>query len=1088
MTTPSSVLRRQDCLRDATHELEPFLTAEEAAAVPDRTAALPVQYISVDGKTMAVEIQPESVGPDAPEIPGYEILRTLGQGGMGIVFLARQHAMDRLVAVKMILAGSFADTWHRERFRNEIRAAAQLRHPHIVQVHEVGERHGLPFCVMEYVDGRNLHQYMQSRPQPPQEAAAFLEKVARAIHAAHEKGIIHRDLKPANILLGGELSRRTAAEGSRPHPLTPTRYLLVPGLAELTPKIADFGLAKRLGQDSHQTPAGEVLGTPNYMAPEQASLTSQQIGPAADIHALGAILYEMLTGRPPYQGVTNLDTVLLVLHSQPVAPRQLQPAIPRDLETICLKCLAKEPQRRYATAVDLADDLRRFLNHEPIRARPIGWLGRGWRWCRRNPVVAGLLAALFLLLTAGTTVSTYFAIVAQQQAADALYQKDRADSAANQAALRAQEAEVNFQTARRAVDDFYRLAVENELFQDLRLNPARALLLEKVLRFYEQFRQQRQDDLDLLLQQADALVKIGRILAELNRPKEALQTLYQARELHETLATRLPGRWPQELERGRLYQRIGQLEFLLGQNQRACVSLAQAVALLTQLSEKQPGQAEVQAELVQAWTGYGQTLKDTNRFREAETAYRQARSYGEQLVTAAPGQPSHRDALARVWKSLGLLQQELGQYPESLAAFAMAEKLWSQLSREYPGGARYDLALADNGHGRAATQQGLGQFAAAEASYKDALERYRRLIQRYPEMARFKVHLATTWKLLGSLYREWQRPRSALTALAEAENLLRPLVKEQPAEPFLRASLAEVLHNIGLAHYLNNNQAAALEILTEAKQLREVLVRDHPQLLQYQASLAETWSSIAGVHSLRQQPDAARAAMERACTMQEQLYAAHPDMPDYAVALAGYCCNLAHYHRDFFTVADALPLYGKAISLLTTLRQKYPHFAMAQMFLRNSHWGRAMALEKLHEHNSALADWEQAVALECGLPFDCQMVRLGRAICLARLGQTQRAVQEVQQMHAQGKNLGASWHVEFARVYALAHSKAPANQTEEYATQAMARLRHAQGRGWFKQAQHFTEIETEADFASLRAVPAYQQWRQEVVGEKNTPK
>jgi len=308
-----------------------------------------------------------------PSVPGYEIISVLGRGGMGVVYQARQVALNRMVALKMILSGGHASQQRLQRFRTEATAVARLQHPSVVQIHDIGELDGQPYYSMEFVAGGSLDQQLAKALMPPRQAAQLLMQIAQAMHHAHQNGIVHRDLKPANILLTGS--------------------------KDSAPKIADFGVAKLLDEDGPSL-SGEPMGTPSYMAPEQALGRKQDQGPAIDVYALGAILYEMLTGRPPFRGESTLDTLEQVCSREPVAPSQLQPGCPRDLETICLKCLRKEPGRRYPSAQELAFDLQRFLQDQPIEARPTPPWERVLKWMKRKPAVA-----VSLLLSAAAIIA-----------------------------------------------------------------------------------------------------------------------------------------------------------------------------------------------------------------------------------------------------------------------------------------------------------------------------------------------------------------------------------------------------------------------------------------------------------------------------------------------------------------------------------------------------------------------------------------------------------------------------------------------------------------------------------------------------------
>jgi WD40 repeat protein/Flp pilus assembly protein TadD len=349
-------------------------------------------------------------------IAGYEILGELGRGGMGVVYKARQARLNRLVALKMILAGAQADPQQLDRFRAEAEAVARLQHPNIVQIYEISEFDGCPFFSLEYVDGGTLAQKLNGAPQPPRLAAQFVRLLALAMHSAHQKGIIHRDLKPGNVLLATPAEHPSDIDNLQAEAQAALRLYGIP-------KITDFGLAKHLDVQS-QTRTGAILGTPCYMAPEQAEGRTHAIGPATDVYALGTILYEMLTGRPPFEGDSSLNTIRQLLTQDPVSPSQLHRKVPRDLEIICLKCLEKDPGRRYSSAEDLAEDLHRFLRGEPIEARPMGWWGRSVKWVRRHPTRATLVAVVSLATLVLLVVGAVYHI-RLERAYTAVEQSDR---------------------------------------------------------------------------------------------------------------------------------------------------------------------------------------------------------------------------------------------------------------------------------------------------------------------------------------------------------------------------------------------------------------------------------------------------------------------------------------------------------------------------------------------------------------------------------------------------------------------------------------------------------------------------------------
>jgi serine/threonine-protein kinase len=471
--------------------------------------------------------------PNFPAVPGYEILEVLGRGGMGIVYKARQLGLDRLVALKMVLAGECT-----ARFRSEAQAAARLQHPNIVQVHEIGEHQGVPYYSLELIEGGSLAGRVARQPQPPDAGAALVETLARAVHFAHTQGIIHRDLKPANILLAdepGAAADDTATSGATDAPaLRPSAR----------PKITDFGLAKSAA-DPGRTHTGDLLGTPSYMAPEQARGDTAAVGPAADVYALGAILYELLTGRPPFKGTSIHDTLQQLQTREPVPPSQLQASVPVDLETICLKCLHKEPRKRYGSALELADDLRRFSEGRPIVARPVGSAERLFRWARRNPRTAALLGAVAALLLALAGVSWLFTLELAREKAAVVRAKGEADDnarlAEENAKLAAERAKLAAEQANLAVEALAALVGKAQaLLVDLPNSlKARQELLTQALKLLERVERNHQPGLtDRAL--ATAHKNLGDICLVNGQREQALRHYEKGRELTAQLLEAAP--------------------------------------------------------------------------------------------------------------------------------------------------------------------------------------------------------------------------------------------------------------------------------------------------------------------------------------------------------------------------------------------------------------------------------------------------------------------------------------------------------------------------------------------------------------------
>jgi tetratricopeptide (TPR) repeat protein len=729
---------------------------------PEDPAAALTYFMPRDART------PQPRPASWPNLPGLELVEVLGSGGMGVVFKARQRTLGRDVAVKLLRDAHLEDSERHERFLQEARAVARLQHPHLVQLYEFGELPGTagatsqPYLVLEYISGGSLADLLRDSPLPPAEAARLVETLADAIHYAHQQGVVHRDLKPANVLLqkdeGGRMKDEEATRvGSS------SSFIL--HRSSFLPKVTDFGLAKFL-TGSDLTKTGDVLGTPSYMAPEQAAGKPGTITAAVDVYGLGAILYEALTGRPPFMSETAMMTLFHVQLQEPVPPRRLQPTVPRDLDTICLKCLRKEPGRRYATAQLLADDLRRFRAGESIRARPVGTGERVVRWCRRKPIVAGLLAALALVFLAGLAGVLWQWHRAEQNATAFQAQRDTARRQKDRA-------EHHLRTVRERVEKLSRLG-RDQLECPGQYQTGKAVL-EEALAFYQ------------------ALL-----------PEEGAD----------------PGvRW----EAAQLYSQVGSIEHTLGHWGKALEAYRMQTALLNGLLTEEPGNRKYLYQLATSYRVQGNVLRDLDRVGEAREAYDQAVRFYEQFLREAPDDREAPVKLANTLVNKATLYSSRDQPEEKEALYQRSLEHLRAVVKASPNDSfnKFELALGldDQGELLLAT----GRSRQAEEVIREALTIRQAVRDSGWKKGYIELYLARSHANVGSVLAAAGRMGEAERSYQEALTLLDRTSRDYPGSAPLATGSAQAL--AGLADVIKQTSRSR-----EAEELRRQVIRQYERL------------------------------------------------------------------------------------------------------------------------------------------------------------------------------------------------------------------------------------------------------------------
>jgi tetratricopeptide (TPR) repeat protein/tRNA A-37 threonylcarbamoyl transferase component Bud32 len=807
----------------------------------------------------AIELAPPSqAAPSAGQtlryFGDYELLEEIARGGMGVVYKARQVTLNRVVAVKMILAGRLATAAEVERFRAEARAAAGLQHANIVPIYEVGDQDGQNYFSMEFVDGPNLAQVVRDNPLPAARAARYVRTVAEAIQYAHERGLLHRDLKPSNVLID---------------PFD-------------QPRVTDFGLAKQLGGSSELTQTGQVLGAPSFVPPEQAAGRKEDVGPHSDVYALGAILYHLLTGRPPFAAETLAATLAQVLNNEPAAPRSLNATIPRDLETICLKCLEKDPHRRYLTAKELADELGRFQRREPIHARPAGRVEKVWRWCGRNPALAGSLAAAVLLLFSGIVASTWQAVRAT-----------RAEKTAKSEATKSGQVAVFLRRMLKGVGPSAAKGRDTQMLREILDQTAASV---------------GKDLKDQPEVEAELRSTMGSVYL-------ALAAYDKAEAMHSAALALRKQSNPESRQVADSLSDLANVFYRQGKLPKAEAMHREALALRRKLLGGK------HAEVADSLSNLANVLRAQSKLREAETMHREALAMRTELLGAnnddtamslgnlagvlslegklKEGETLQRQALEVTKRALGNDDPAVAISLNDLADMLLAEGKLAEAEATNRAALALRIKLFGNEHPDVAFSLfnlanvllAQGRLPEAEAIHRQALAmRIKLLGNEHPDVAGSLNNLA------GVLIQEGKF-QEAETAQREALAIQRKLL---PAE---HEDIAGSLVNLAAVLFYQGRLSEAEAAFREALAMQRKLLGDaHPDI-------AMTLHNLAGVLQSETNFPGAEAMFREALAMRKKLLG--NEHPDVAVSLSG----LASVLQDLGRLPEAEALLRQALAM-----------------------------------------------------------------------------------------------------------------------------------------------------------------------------
>jgi serine/threonine-protein kinase len=1037
----------------------------------------------------------------------YTVLGLHARGGLGRICLARDDTLGRTVALKEIDPKAADDPDCRQRFLNEAALTAQVEHPGVVPIYSLGEdREGRPFYAMKFVHGRTLAAAIADYHASPtlltfRDLLRRFVDVCLAVAFAHSRGVIHRDLKPANIMLGeyGETQVLDWGLAKRVQPLAESAEARATAAPEWA--ATDEGL----------TMAGQVLGTPAYMSPEQAEGDIAAVGPATDISALGAILYELLSGQAPYVGATR-EVLSQVRLGPPRSLAQSGRQIPRALEAVCEKAMARRPADRYTSASALAREVERWLADEPVEAYREPWHARLGRWARQHRTFVAASAALLLAAVVALSISTV--LIGREQ--------NRTERALEQARTNEAEARENLRLAREAVDEYCTRVSEQRLLHQPGMEGLRKELLQTAQAYYQKFVQQQGQDPEFRVGLARAYNRLALLTAVIDSASEAVPLYQQAATIFEQLIAEEPANADHRNELGNVYNSLSIVEKRLGHREEAQTAAHKALVLREELVREHPGHETYHHNLAISYFNAGLSKSSARSSTEVEKLYHKAQELEEQLVKDHPLTKPYQSQLAIIANSLGVLYRERGQFTEAVKAHKQAVTLRQNLVQLSPQDTTYRSYLAESHNNLGSLYWEKGQIAEAREALDKARELYGELAHDHPQVTSYQENLATVLTNLSVLRPAPSGTRESEAQLQQALEIWTRLTREHPKVVDYRYDLADCHMQRGI-FFSTTVQAGrcvaeydkAIAILEQLSSddpsnrsyrwdlvrghfsraqyykdidqtvpashdyrkviaLLQALLQEDPKRLDYRWTLAQCRFDLGVFASNSGQAGPAGKEFRQTLTLLEPLTRENPERLDIATRLGQCYYNLG---REEARSAPemALKIYSQAVSTLEAVIRKDSRQDVARTCLSKAHENRSRIILGQEHHEESLAEADRALELAEGARRDS--LRLLRVIILTLMGKHGPAAAEAEKL-AQATTVSGATLNTLGSVLALCSAAAAkdkglseaerARRSDEYAVRSIALFRKAQAAGYFKSREQVESLKTDSDLAALR--------------------